>query len=68
MWAGAGLVLVVLAAQRLGFGAGPHRCPGERLAIAIATAGVSALVDAELVPAAGPRRYRPSTNARIALL
>jgi cytochrome P450 len=49
------------------FGAGPHACPGETLATAIARAGVEALL------AAGTRperileglAYRPSSNTRV---
>jgi cytochrome P450 len=51
------------------FGAGAHACPGELLAVGIASAGVAALLDAGLDPATlpGRRTYRPSANARIPL-
>ncbi|HKZ05151.1 MAG TPA: cytochrome P450 [Methylomirabilota bacterium] len=51
------------------FGVGPHACPGEMLAVAIASAGVAALLDAGLDPAGLPPRltYRPSGNTRIPL-
>lgn len=49
------------------FGAGPHACPGEALAVTIATAGVEALLLAGIDPARLSERYayRPSANARI---
>ena len=52
------------------FGAGPHACPGQHLALPIAVAGVEALLGAELVPDTPPAtiRYRPSANTRIPLL
>jgi len=52
------------------FGAGPHACPGEGLARAIALAGVEALLAADAAPRgiAGAVTYRPSANARIPLL
>lgn len=51
------------------FGAGPHACPGERLAVAIARAGVERLLAAgiALEPLAEPTTYRASANARIPL-
>ena len=51
------------------FGVGPHACPGEALAAAIAQAGVAALLASGLDPSAlFPRvTYRPSANARIPL-
>jgi len=50
-----------------GFGAGPHACPGQRLAHAIAAGALGALVrHAALAPTGGVSwRYRPSVNARI---
>lgn len=51
------------------FGLGPHACPGEAVAVAIATAGVAALLAAGVAPervAAAPT-YRPSVNTRIPL-
>jgi cytochrome P450 len=49
------------------FGRGPHACPGEAIAVAIATAGVEALLAAGAEPArlAASVRYRPSANVRI---
>ncbi len=50
------------------FGFGPHACPGETLATAIAAAAVTALLSARReprVPAAGVT-YRPSINIRMA--
>jgi cytochrome P450 len=51
------------------FGMGPHACPGEALAIAIATAGVHELLAAGVEPAAlgPPVGYRRSVNVRMAL-
>jgi cytochrome P450 len=51
------------------FGAGPHACPGETLAAAIAQAGVAALLASGLDPSTLLPRvtYRPSANARIPL-
>jgi cytochrome P450 len=51
------------------FGVGPHACPGTALAIAIAAAGLEALLDAD-VPLDGLAdgvTYRPSVNVRIPL-
>jgi cytochrome P450 len=51
------------------FGVGPHACPGEQLAVTIATAGVAALLAAglDVAPLAGRVSYRSSANARIPL-
>jgi cytochrome P450 len=55
------------ARTTFGFGAGPHRCPGERVAHVIATAALGEL----LKDWGGPPRerpawgYRPSANARL---
>jgi cytochrome P450 len=51
------------------FGVGPHACPGETLAVGIAAAGISALLESGLDPTGLPPRltYRPSANARIPL-
>lgn len=51
------------------FSTGAHACPGERLAIAIAHAGVERLLAAGIVlePLAEATTYRASTNARIPL-
>jgi cytochrome P450 len=53
----------------LTFGIGPHACPGEALATAIATAGVHELLAAGVEPAAlgPPVGYRRSVNVRMAL-
>jgi cytochrome P450 len=53
----------------LTFGIGPHACPGEALATAIATAGVHELLAAGVEPAAlgPPAGYRRSVNVRMAL-
>lgn len=52
------------------FGAGAHRCPGENLAVALATAVVTELLAAGLTPAELPAdpAYRPLANARIPLI
>jgi cytochrome P450 len=60
-------VLVLLVTAGLGFGAGPHACPGESIALAIAAAALRVLVDTpgwlqRVPPLAG---YRPLHNARI---
>ena len=49
------------------FGAGVHACPGERIATAIAQAGVAALITAGLNPDSllEGMSYRPSANVRI---
>jgi cytochrome P450 len=51
------------------FGHGPHACPGEALAIAVAQAGVAALLTAGVEPErlAARYTYRPSVNTRIPL-
>nr|WP_162589528.1 cytochrome P450 [Variovorax sp. RA8] len=54
--------------RMLGFGRGPHGCPGQALACALAAAGVEALLARGLDLAALRERgwhYRPSANARI---
>lgn len=51
------------------FGTGGHACPGEMIAVTIATAGVAALLAAGVEPervAAAPA-YRPSANTRVPL-
>lgn len=52
------------------FGAGAHRCPGEEIAVSVATAVAGELVAAGLAPGDLPREpeYRPLANARIPLL
>jgi cytochrome P450 len=49
------------------FGAGPHACPGETLATAIARAGVDALLAAGTEPERTLEgfTYRPSSNTRV---
>lgn len=68
------VVLVVLAAANrdpagklFTFGAGPHACPGETLAVTIAQAGIEALLQAgaDLKGLAENVTYQPSANCRI---
>lgn len=71
------VILVVLAAANRDpaadrcstFGAGPHACPGETLAITIAQAGIEALLQAgiDYAQLAEDVTYRPSVNCRIPL-
>ena len=58
-------VLVLLVATP--FGIGPHACPGERIAMTIAQAGIEALLEAgiDLQRLARNVTYRPSANVRI---
>jgi cytochrome P450 len=51
------------------FGAGPHACSGEAIAVAIAAAGVEALLKSGLDPTrlGAPVGYRRSANVRMAL-
>jgi cytochrome P450 len=51
------------------FGAGPHECPGQRLAATIATAGVERLLRAGVEPLrlAETVRYNRSANIRVPL-
>ncbi|MDR6535925.1 cytochrome P450 [Variovorax soli] len=54
--------------RMLGFGHGPHNCPGQALACALAAAGVEALLARGLdLPALRAQgwHYSPSANARI---
>ena len=53
--------------QAFTFGAGPHACPGEAVAIAIATAAVHRLLAAGVKPERLAARfaYRPSANTRV---
>ncbi|MEJ8811695.1 cytochrome P450 [Variovorax ureilyticus] len=54
--------------QTLGFGHGPHACPGQVLAFTIAAAGLQALLAGDLRTDALLERgwdYQPSVNARI---
>ncbi|MEU6895105.1 cytochrome P450 [Streptomyces sp. NPDC046557] len=52
------------------FGASAHRCPGEALAVALATAVVTELLAAGFSPSTVPQApaYRPLANARIPLI
>lgn len=52
------------------FGAGAHRCPGEELAVTIATAAVSTLLETGFDPTRIHLEisYRPSASTRIPLL
>lgn len=56
-------VLVLLGAAP--FGTGPHACPGERLAMTIAQAGIEALLEAGVDLQRLTWSYRPSANVRI---
>jgi cytochrome P450 len=53
--------------QTFTFGVGPHACPGEMVATAIATAGVRQLLAVGVEPErlAGRVTYRPSANTRV---
>jgi cytochrome P450 len=55
--------------QLFTFGLGPHACPGEQLAVTIATAGLGALLAAGLniENLQSGFTYRPSVNTRIPL-
>ncbi|GEM46937.1 cytochrome P450 [Deinococcus cellulosilyticus] len=57
------------SAPLLTFGAGPHHCPGENLAITLVTAALQALLEQGMQPehfsCVG---YRPSINTRVPLL
>ncbi|HET9228555.1 MAG TPA: cytochrome P450 [Thermoanaerobaculia bacterium] len=61
-------VLVLLVGTP--FGTGPHACPGERLAVTIAQAGIEALLEAgiDLQRLTRNVTYRPSANVRIPIL
>ncbi len=52
------------------FGVGPHTCPGETFAVLIALSSTEQLLASGIDPAhlATTVIYRPSVNARIALL
>lgn len=50
------------------FGHGPHACPGESLALAIAMAGVEQLIAADMSLERAKVYYRASMNARIPLV
>jgi cytochrome P450 len=60
-------IVVVLAAagSGLGFGAGPHACPGRRHALALATGALDALIAAGARPGPGPVAREPRLNLRI---
>jgi cytochrome P450 len=53
--------------QSFTFGTGPHACPGEAIATAIAEAGVAALLASGVEPArlAANVTYRHSGNTRV---
>lgn len=67
--AGQAILVLLAAAGRdagapLGYGHGPHICPGQALSLTIAAAALEALLQGgPLAPMAW--RYRPSVNARI---
>jgi cytochrome P450 len=63
----AGDGVLVLLAPAQGFGAGPHRCPGEPIAMAIAAAALSIFRGADELRAffGAHRGYRPLANARV---
>jgi cytochrome P450 len=61
--AGQGMVLL-LAGNGLGFGAGAHACPGERIAKQIAASGLQALAPLSRWFGA-VTGYRPLPNARV---
>lgn len=55
------------APRTFSFGAGSHACPGQSLAVDIATAGVEALIASGLVPGALAFSYLPAPNLRVPL-
>jgi cytochrome P450 len=63
------IIIAVLATapESLPFGHGRHGCPGADVATAIAIAGVTALLDRGVDPAALVRHlaYRPSPATRV---
>jgi cytochrome P450 len=61
------ILVVLAAAPGSGFGHGPHACPGEALARAMATAAAAAVLASgvELAPLRDGVRYRPSQNTRV---
>lgn len=68
--AGQALVLLLVGeGAGLGFGAGPHACPGERIALHLAAAALRSLQQSgALARGFGPvRGWRPLPNARIPL-
>jgi len=52
--------------RQFGFSHGPHACPGESLAVAIAVAGLRSLLAAGGAPSL-PVAFRPSPNVRLPL-
>lgn len=64
--AGSRIVVVVAAAESgLGFGAGPHACPGRHHALALAAGVLDALIAAGAEPVPGPVDREPRLNLRI---
>jgi cytochrome P450 len=67
--AGDALLLVLVGgegARSLRFGAGPHACPGERIALQVAASALRTLEALGALQRFGPvRGYRPLPNARI---
>lgn len=63
--AGDGVLVLLVTGQ--GFGAGPHRCPGEPIAMAIAASALSIFRGADELRAffGAHRGYRPLANARV---
>ena len=49
------------------FGFGPHACPGEAVAVTIASAGVARLLAAGVEPGRLAFTYRESVNTRVPL-
>src|SRR5262249_10204593 len=58
-------IVLLLGAARLTFGTGIRPCPGERHAMAIATAMVGGLLDAGYRATDQPVTYEPRPNLRI---
>ncbi|HET8619752.1 MAG TPA: hypothetical protein VFM27_12380 [Acidimicrobiales bacterium] len=58
-------IVVALPTGDAPFGAGPHRCPGAGLAVALACGVVEAVLASGLRLAAGPPAFEPRDNLRI---
>jgi hypothetical protein len=58
-------IVVALPAGDAPFGAGPHRCPGADLAVALACGVVEAVLASGLRLPAGPPAFEPRDNLRI---